>query len=294
MMKICVLKYTGKEFGRSFNLGDEIQTLAVSGLLPRVDGYVAREALNKVKEKCVVPMNGFFMESKNWPPSSAVKPLFFGFHISKHSIETICSPEGIDYLKKWAPIGCRDHGTMKILSAYGIEVYYSRCASLTFQRRDTEPRQGEIFIVGVRRHARQAIPKEIRRIAIRVDQAEVRLPINDFRLKLELARQLLKQYSKRAKLVITSKIHCAMPCIAMGIPVVFLYDDAKRDDYRVKIIDDLVGINYVKEKGVLTPIKNLMISKKIDWYPPSLDLENLKLEMTNNFQQALERTLNTG
>jgi hypothetical protein len=80
-----------------------------------------------------------------------------------------------------------------------------------------------------------------------------------------------------------------MPCIAMGIPVVFLYDIAKKNEYRVKIINDLIGINYVKAKGVLARMTNFYHSKKIDWAPPPVELEPLKAKMCSNFQKALEK-----
>ncbi len=289
MKRICALEYTGDIFSRSINLGDDIQTIAVSRLLPHVDGYVSREALDSVDEPCVVPMNGFFMNGNHWPPSPAVSPVFYAFHVTPQSRGVICSPEGIEYLKRWQPIGCRDLGTMEALSKYGIEVYYSRCVTLTLPRRSTEPEDGQVFIAGISKADRYAIPKQIRREAIVVDQAKVRLPITDTSIKLAMAEELVKQYHDRARLVITSKIHCAMPCIAMGIPVVFLYDAGKRDDYRVKIINDLVGINYVHKSGWLAKLKNIQLSKRIDWSPEPLDIESIKLEIREGFAQAFNR-----
>ncbi|HEY0092602.1 MAG TPA: polysaccharide pyruvyl transferase family protein, partial [Flavobacterium sp.] len=39
--------------------------------------------------------------------------------------------------------------------------------------------------------------------------------------KFAMAEDLLNKYA-RAKLVITSRIHCALPCLAMGTPVIFV------------------------------------------------------------------------
>jgi len=39
--------------------------------------------------------------------------------------------------------------------------------------------------------------------------------------KLVLSEEILSYYKDNAKLMITSRFHCAMPCIAMGIPVIF-------------------------------------------------------------------------
>lgn len=287
--KIYVLQYTSHHFSRFFNLGDDIQTLAVSRLLPRVDGYVCRENLNEIQDDCVVPLNGYFMNSQNWPPSPMVRPIPFAFHMQPESQDVVCSPEGIEYLRKWQPIGCRDRGTMAILQKHGVEAFYSRCVTLTLPRREVEPDNGDVFITGVCKAAKRIIPRILRREAINVDQAHIRLPITTTRLKLELAEDLLQQYSARARLVITSKIHCALPCIAMGIPVVFLYDSKKKDDYRVSIIDDLIGITYVNHFWARTEIFNRFVSSRINWNPDPVDIEPLKEGIKSSFQGAYQR-----
>ncbi|WP_073095483.1 polysaccharide pyruvyl transferase family protein [Cyclobacterium lianum] len=43
-------------------------------------------------------------------------------------------------------------------------------------------------------------------------------------------------YKRYATLVVTSRLHCALPCIAMGIPVIFFGNPL---DYRVSIIGEL-------------------------------------------------------
>ena len=291
-MDIRVLEFTSPVFQRFFNLGDDIQTLAVSRLLPKVDGHVCREALNDLQADCIVPMNGFFMNTDNWPPAPCVRPVFFAFHVRPESVSTIFSPEGVAYLKQWQPIGCRDQGTLELMHRHGIDAYYSRCVTLTLPRREITPIDGQIFVVGVSDVARHALPRAIRKQAVTVDQAKVRLPITNTSLKLALAQDLLDFYRNRARLVITSKIHCAMPCIAMGIPVVFLYDAEKRDDYRVKIINDLVGINYVHERGLAAKFLNRTLSSSIDWSPAALDIEDIKTEIRNQFSMALQRVIN--
>jgi len=286
-----VLEFTSPVFQRFFNLGDDIQTLAMSRLLPHVDGHVCREALSLVDSECVVPINGFFMNTENWPPSPKVKPVFFAFHVRPESVGTIFSTEGVAYLKRWQPIGCRDLGTLELMRNHGIEAYYSRCVTLTLPRRQSAPAKGEVFLVGISATARQAIPADLRKQAVTVDQAKVRLPINNTAIKLALAEELLVQYRDRARLVITSKIHCALPCIAMGIPVVFLYDNAKQQDYRVSLIKDLVGINYIYERGLFARFLNRWRSRSIDWSPASLDIEQMKISIREQFSSALQRVV---
>lgn len=294
MRQICLLEYSGEVFQNSFNLGDEIQTLAVSRLVPRVDGYVSREALDQVQQVCTVPMNGYFLNTAHWPPSSTVNPVFFSFHAAAEAQAVLCSPQSLEYLRRWQPIGCRDQGTLQLLVAHGVKAFYSRCLTLTLPRREQAPENGQVFIVGLSRAACRAVPRSLRREAVYVDQARVRLPVGDSGLKLALASELLEQYRQRARLVITSKIHCAMPCIAMGIPVVFLYDDTKRDDYRVQIMEEFLSIHYVRKSGVEAALINRWRGRSIDWSPEPLDIEPLKQQIARDFVEAFSRVHGVG
>jgi hypothetical protein len=46
--------------------------------------------------------------------------------------------------------------------------------------------------------------------------------------RLSYARELLRRYGS-AKLVITSRLHCALPCLALGTPVVLLRPGVEQD-----------------------------------------------------------------
>ena len=53
--------------------------------------------------------------------------------------------------------------------------------------------------------------------------------------KFLLAEELLRKYST-AKLVITSRIHCALPCLALGTPVIYLQGFEKEFDAFIAFI----------------------------------------------------------
>ena len=289
-MRYLALEYLGPPFDQVFNLGDDIQTLAVERLLPRVDGYVSREGLDQIRQPAIVAMNGFLMQSDHWPPASVVTPLFFSFHVAPGKRDKVLSPEGIDYLKRHAPIGCRDEGTVAVLAGHGVEAYYSRCVTLTFERRERAPADGKVFLVaGTHMEFESIIPRSLRRQAIHVNQAKLRLPHYSAGLRRQMAAELLAAYRDHARLVITTKIHCAMPCIAMGIPVVFLYDAAKRDDYRVRLIDELVGIHYVDDSPLKGRPLNPLRCGQIDWSPAPAEVEPLKASIRHGFAEALAR-----
>jgi hypothetical protein len=286
-MKYLALNYTGEVFLQSFNVGDDFQTLAVSRLLPRVDGYVSREYLNDDTLSGIIPLNGFFLNTGNWPPTSGLCPIFFSFHVTPVAEKFICAPAGIAYLKAHEPIGCRDKGTMNLLAKHNVKAYYSKCLTLTFDRRNEPVSDGRVYIVSVSKACQSIIPRIMRKKAIWVDQSKVRLPAVPPHIRLQLAEHLLETYKQTASLIITSKIHCALPCIAMGIPVIFLFDHEQRDNYRIQIINDLVGINYVRSSWLDRMVLNLFRSRKINWNPDPIDIEDEKQEIKNQFMEAL-------
>ena len=253
-MNYGLLTYT--ENKRNFNIGDYIQSLAAKQFLPRVDSYINREKLADFRgEKTKIILNGWFTHNIfNWIPSPDLEPLFISFHINNSAAPYLLNQKGIDYLKKHEPIGCRDYYTISILKEKGIDAYFSGCLTLTlsdFTVTDTEREEkvyivdplygyptkdkvfydyksflrsiqdGKIFKLRKReKHLIKSINKELLQQATYINQVLPAHLYSDVQ-KFEMAEELLRKYA-RAKLVITSRIHCALPCLAMGTPVVFL------------------------------------------------------------------------
>lgn len=125
--------------GRSFvckNIGDYIQAVATRQFIPIIDEYVEQEELNTYVPDDKVPikvvMNGWFQwRAENWPPSEYVYPLLISMHISPLKSEQILTDEGIKFLKRFGPVGCRDTSTKKLLEDKGIPAYFSACMTLT-------------------------------------------------------------------------------------------------------------------------------------------------------------------
>lgn len=290
-MNIFTIEYSGKSFANWSNLGDDMQSLAAKKLLPHVDGGVSRERLQHPDASGVISMNGYFLGNCAWPPSPELEAFFFAFHVTPGSVKRVCTPEGLAYLKKHEPIGCRDKGTMEVMLQHGIEAFYSKCVTLTLPKRQQPPKNGRIYLVGLSKGAESALPRSIKKKAVKVDQAKLRIPDLTPELKESLCQHLLDTYSQTASLVITSKIHCAMPCIAMGIPVVFLYDKKKKDDYRVSIVKELIDIQYIGESWLDRTILNRLRGKHINWSPSPVDIEDEKARIREGYLAAFNRTV---
>jgi len=245
----------------TYNIGDEIQSLAARQFLPHVDYYVERDNMGRSRnEKFSMILNGYFMRPSygdlhkynkyegnlrklyarirgkyfDWPPPENIRPLFISIHIAHNSL---CRPKLRGYYKKFEPIGCRDYHTVELFKAIGIEAFFSGCLTLTLRNKFEGKRRGIYFVdpfgssenytfpfpgeAGFKNDLWDKFPKYIREKAIYVSHAYYK---KDYKQRCKKAQELIDKYSQ-ARLVVTSRFHCALPCIALGTPVVFLYEN---------------------------------------------------------------------
>lgn len=137
MTKFGLLSYANlyKRNHNSTNLGDEIQSIAASYFLPKIDYFVQREGIKEFRsdEKTKVIMNGWYIyDEQQWPISDDIEPLFVSMHISgkkKKFLKRI--RENRKKLEKYGPMGGRDLATVELLNNAGIKSFFSGCLTLT-------------------------------------------------------------------------------------------------------------------------------------------------------------------
>ena len=232
--KLGVLSY------RESNLGDDIQAFAALQFMPRVDHFVHRDSIGAFAgpaegEKVKIVLNGWFMGSRSWPPAPSLVPLFVSFHISQHHYAEdkqwggknfLLSKESIAYFKEHGPIGCRDLSTLRLLEAKGVDAYFSGCLTLTLGSILDQPiapeAREEILIVEPNLDLRalfDSIPAHLKpKTSFITHQTTLADPPE---LRLNTVSSLLQRYAA-AKFVVTSRLHCALPCLALGTPVLFV------------------------------------------------------------------------
>lgn len=229
------------------NLGDEIQTLAAMRFLPHIDAWVDRERLDKFRNWRThrIILNGWFMHRpEHWPPAKRLKPLIVSFHLTNEIFReninrvlapsTILGPQGIDYLRRHEPIGTRDTHTLVQLQNAGIEAYFSGCLTLTLQVADAGPRDGTVYAVDIPNEAFAALSRQCKGPLIRLSHQKRDLKGN---ARFEKAKMLLAKYAT-ARAVVTTRLHCALPCLALGTPVLFL--ETAPDAYRFDGLRDFL------------------------------------------------------
>jgi len=269
------------------NAGDMFQTFAVINLYQKAGieindiTPINRDEIGTYQGKTgTLIMQGYYertpqfnaqAKSIQMPCSVKINPVFIGFHIA--DINYYTRPEAIEYYKKYSPIGCRDRLTSELLKNLGVNAYFSGCLTLTFDKREKKDTQNKIFIVDIPEKAFKKIPVHIR------NEAEIRtqkIKIENFSSQDEIITEfekksgrLLEEYKNTAKLVVTKRIHVAMPCIAMGIPIVFIHKNPQ--NARFDVLHGLTEIYSYKD------IKNIPYNDV-----KAIDIEEYKKLIINN------------
>ena len=272
-MNILALKWL------SNNIGDDVQTVAVMQHLPRVDAFIDRDHLSQYDgPPAILVTNGWFLEKlDNWPPSENIKPIFFGFHVQDRAKPTIA--RHAQYLKRHEPIGCRDSATVDFVRSLGVEAYLSLCSTLTFEPiADRSP--DSIYLVEADENAftrsfRKNHGFKLKSISHRVAETPTEV-------RLAFAKSMIETYGRKAALVVTKRIHCAMPCIAMGIPTVFI--GPKTD--RTAVVEEIGLERRDKWHPFISPF-----TPRISEIPKPLDIAAIKSRVRLDLQNRIAAAL---
>jgi hypothetical protein len=279
------------------NLGDYIQILACLRLLESLDLrpsiYLDRDtelatapALQGCSGRVVVPLNGWFKRTVDadpqWPPHERIIPVFIGFHVRPYQCPALLEQRSIDYMKAHGPVGCRDPFTMRVLTEKGVPAYLSHCLSLTFTKRKPDEVGDTVVVASRDRDLIDVLPPEYRNDHVYVNHYMVR---DGFREYLTEAKSLLAFYRTRARLVITTFLHCALPCIGMGIPVVVFLPRPQYDFQETSDPERFSGLMRI------APVHRFADTARVDWNPLPIDVEPIKQTITLNFQSRVAAAL---
>ncbi|MCR5653110.1 MAG: polysaccharide pyruvyl transferase family protein [Ruminococcus sp.] len=233
------------------NIGDDIQAYATARFLPRIDYFIDREHIDEFKpeteEPVAVIMNAWYMWAKwNWPPSKYILPKMIGFHYADHQLaKQPGSPikyeflEGLggEYLKAYGPVGCRDYFTRDKLSEIGVDAYFSGCITMTLPKMPERENKGQyICIVDLEKKVREKLLPilEAQGIEVKViTHNRERDSEMSWEERCEMVKEMLTVY-QNARCVVTKRLHCSLPCLAMDVPVFIIKemeDDIRFDPY---------------------------------------------------------------
>ena len=240
-------------------------------------------------EKVAAFLGGWYLHKPlNWPPSPFLKLLPISFHMTTVGAKKYLAL--MDYGAKWLRkfpegIGCRDRGTMRELKDLKIKSYLSGCFTMTIQPLpDVEP-HGKVVLTDLsdelvrfvkRRTTKETVivshdnkvpmmPKEAVEFAAQYRRAR-RTPTSHYPRILDrayhascypgswayryaLVEGLLRFY-QGASLVVTGRLHSALPCLALGTPVLLVKDEVDLNNYRFSTFTPY--LNYTTPEDLLS------------------------------------------
>ena len=157
--------------------------------------------------------------------------------------KSLLAPERFHLLNEQF-VGCRDPHTVALFHKQGYtRAYLSRCLTMTlgWQRYQILPEERKgVYLVDVPKNSTvlSDMPADLRSELVEVSHVWEGAT-SDVHAKNHRALELLDKYA-RAKLVITSRLHCALPCLSYGTPVLFSYYNM--DDVRFAGLLDSVSV----------------------------------------------------
>ncbi len=303
------------------NLGDDIQAIAARQFLPNVDYYLDRESLSDFQagRSVYTIFNGWFLHrTHKWPPSPDIKPLFISFHIATSASSQLLSGASIRYLEQYQPIGARDLFTAEALKRHGVEAYFSGCLTLTLKGfsppRPEGGRRGVLVIdltpeveaairamgrtdlifatqmlhtsLSDRSRSISPLKKLIKKLVPSHRYSELQYmlsgksPLNPEH-RLLLAEKRLEQIAS-AQLVVTSRLHVALPAAALGTPVLFVPRDI--DDPRFEGLKELV--NTISPSDLISHFEDYVA------HPPGLPDPKRLLALQNDLRKRVQEFIN--
>lgn len=235
---------------RRNNVGDVLQGMVARQFLPATATAADREAMKSLPadEPAVLVANGWYLHNRaSFPPPDCVTPIYVSVHIDHPAL--LRREAAREHFRRHAPIGCRDRKTLWLLRGWGIPAYYSSCLTLTARElvpQAVEP-SGELLLVdGVDHPVPEPILRRLeaqfggRFTRISHDPPETGGDFQEYSARTEAhVARLLTRY-KAARLIVTTKIHCALPSLSLGAPVMLVHPTPQ--DRRLDPVRELLRI----------------------------------------------------
>lgn len=256
------MKYGVLVFKETTNIGDDVQSYASRRFLPHYKYLIEREELisfeSENNEVVSSIMNAWYShKAYNCILPNNINPFFVAMHITENKKDYFTTGYGKECFGKYN-IGARDESTLKILKDAEMQSYFSGCLTLTLQKFDNVKKENNIVVVDVRDNELEYIKSksksDILEITHNVDpDSYSKIP---FETRFENVEKLLKTYQS-AKLVITSRLHVALPCLALGTPVLLIENDNHKDRFSsfLPMINTVISSDFVSGKIDINDIK---------------------------------------
>lgn len=155
----------------------------------------------------------------DFPYHRNLRPLFLSVHVNRLGM---LSEEGLDYLRRHGPVGCRDWTSVYLLLSAGVDAFFTGCVTTTIDavfpaRSDVYDSDGAYGLVDITAQA-AGDPAPPLAEYTHQDNAVRRMPFVD---GVREASDRLAEYQQGLRAAATRRLHAFLPMAALGIPVTF-------------------------------------------------------------------------
>ncbi|MCM1251851.1 MAG: polysaccharide pyruvyl transferase family protein [Clostridium sp.] len=252
---------------RLINLGDIWETMALDNCLKRL-GIKENDIIecphygveNYAGEYIVTPIN---LHTYTLNYSNRILPVFIGLSFNgQHEL----NDKEEKVLQRFSPVGCRDERTLRMLLDKGIDAYLNGCMVATFpQRIQNLPTQDTVFLADANKAIMDYIPHDLLKKYKFIYHETYMKPDELAGGNLSAYGEMMKDlYSREAKLVITSRFHSAIMCLALGIPVILTIEN--------------FNFKYTWLRKYI-PVYEPADFDKINWSPPAVTIPDEEKEL---------------
>jgi hypothetical protein len=209
-------------YKNSSNAGDAIQTFAMSQFLGvRPSTLVDRERMCDFSDgQPLLLVNGWLAHNPEAiVTQSNIRLKMISVHLTAGMASYLRHSEDLRRVFIEAePIGARDLYTVEVLQGFGIEAYFSGCVTLTLKRPNVEA--SNLVILNDLEPVLQDHFSNLFSQDVEITTNYSPLDFDTFERVEDVANPLLAKIAS-CKLVITSRLHTALPAISMGVPTIF-------------------------------------------------------------------------
>ena len=160
-------------------------------------------------------MHALFKMRHGFPLHDNLRPIFVSFHCNKRELLT---PEAVEYLKRYGPVGCRDWTTVYLLLSLGVPAFFSGCLTTTINTVFPD------LTAGPGRDAPVAYvdaPGDVPEDAVTYRHSDGEVRRRSFVANVYEGLELLETYRRKHSGIVTSRLHCYLPTRSIGMDVDF-------------------------------------------------------------------------
>ena len=202
-----------------------------------------------------------------------------------------------DFLKTGGPVGARDTRTLTKLNEMGVPTYFSGCLTLTWnpdiRRLSPKPRK-EVVVVDTssgRLRVNTLVPEAVLADSLEYSNHLGSVIRPSFHWPFQFAYGSLLAIAQ-ARLVITSRIHVALPAVGLGTPVIFTLEEGKSESGlpggsggRTEGLTELFHLAYHNKKN-----NSWVFDQNFDWEnPPPNPAPYLRQRLVANLWSRIKK-----